>query len=278
MAMKKSPARKPAAKSTAKSRPSAAPAALKPPAARMTLAEAMSALERAGSEQARKTYQRHGATGPLFGVGFATLKVLVKRAGVDHDLATALWDTGNFDARVLAVKVADPARATAGQLDRWAGEARSRMLVNYVAQLAGETPHAAALLAKWRAADPNGPKAAAAWPLAGQMATHDTTTPDSWFLERLAEIERTIHAAPNAQREGMNMAVVVIGCRNEALRLAATAAAKRIGKVVVDHGETACKTPDAADYIAKTWAHSTSNGFESPAAHERSREPVRCRC
>ncbi len=28
-------------------------------------------------------------------------------------------------------------------------------------------------------------------------------------------------------------------------------AAKRIGKVEVDHGETNCKTPDAAPYIEK---------------------------
>ncbi len=76
----------------------------------------------------------------------------------------------------------------------------------------------------------------------------------------------------------MNMAVILIGCRNAALRKAATAAAKRIGKVVVDHGDTACKTPDAAQYIDKTWAHSKSKGFESPAAHERSREPQRVRC
>ena len=36
------------------------------------------------------------------------------------------------------------------------------------------------------------------------------------------------------------------------LQKKAIAAAKRIGKVEVDHGETGCKTPDAASYIAKT--------------------------
>jgi hypothetical protein len=32
-------------------------------------------------------------------------------------------------------------------------------------------------------------------------------------------------------------------------------AAQRIGAVEVDHGETGCKTPDAAAYIAKARAH-----------------------
>jgi hypothetical protein len=48
--------------------------------------------------------------------------------------------------------------------------------------------------------------------------------------------------------------------------------------VTVDHGDTACKTPDAAEYIEKTWAHATAKGFESPAAQERSRESMRTRC
>src|SRR5262247_634761 len=100
--------------------------------ARMTLAEVMTALEEAGSEQTRKTYARHGAVGPLFGVSFAVLKTLVKRIGVDHELALALWDTGNFDARNLAVKIADPARMTPKDLDRWAGESRTRMCGGYV--------------------------------------------------------------------------------------------------------------------------------------------------
>ena len=48
--------------------------------------------------------------------------------------------------------------------------------------------------------------------------------------------------------------------------------------MAIDHGDTACKTPDAAQYIDKCWAHSKSKGFESPAAQERSREPQRLRC
>ena len=34
-----------------------------------------------------------------------------------------------------------------------------------------------------------------------------------------------------------------------------TGAAKRIGKVEVDHGETGCKTQDAVTYIQKAKAH-----------------------
>ncbi len=94
--------------------------------ARVSLKDAMSALEKAGTAQARKIYARHGAKEPMFGVSFADLKVLMKRIGVDHELALALWDTGNYDARNLAVKIADPLRMSAKDLDRWASEDTAR--------------------------------------------------------------------------------------------------------------------------------------------------------
>jgi 3-methyladenine DNA glycosylase AlkD len=272
-------AKRATAKSAAKKAPASKSAASKParaPAARISLAEVMKTLEKNGSEQTRKTYLRHGAKGPMFGVSFATMKELVKKIGVDQELARKLFETGYHDARMLALKIADPAQMTSAELDRWAGELTMRMCCGYVAMLAAEGPHGAAKAVEWLA--PGSPRRSMGWVLAGHLAQLDPTTPDSHFLARLAEIEKTIHAAPNADKEAMNMAVIQIGCRNAALRKAATAAAKRIGKLEVDHGDTACKTPDAAQYIDKCWAHSTSKGFESPAAQERSREPMRTRC
>ena len=260
-----------------KSKRPAAPKPAKKAMSRMSLAEAMATLEKAGSAQTRKTYARHGATGPMFGVSFATLKILVKRIRVDHDLALALWDTGNLDARNLAVKVADPVRISPADLDRWAQMSTVRMCGSYVAHLAAEGPHARTKADQWLAAGVEAQRSVG-WGLVGAMAMLDETTPDVWFAERLVEIEKAIHKVPNAQREAMNQAVIAIGCRNAALRKQALAAAKRIGRIEVDHGDTACKTPDAALYIDKSWKRSTSRGFASPAAQERARESMRTRC
>ena len=247
----------------------------KPDTVRMSLAEAMRELEKAGSAQTRKTYARHGAKEPMFGVSFAALKTLVKRIGVDHELALALWDTKNHDARTLAMKIADPAKIRPSDLDRWARETNARM--GYVAMLAAESPHGSAKAREWFASS-NATLRASAWTLAGLLASLDETIPDEWFTRLVDQIEKTIHSAPNAERETMNTALIAIGGRNAALRKAATAAAKRIGKVDVDHGDTACKTPDAGPYIEKMWAHATAKKFASPAAQERAREPMRTRC
>ena len=256
------------------------PAAKKPakaPAARMTLDEVMGILEKSGTAQTKKTYLRHGASEPLFGVLFAKLKELYKRIGVDHELALALFKTGNFDAQNLAMKIADPSRMSSSDLDRWVREYRIRMCGAYIAALTIEGPHASSKAVQWLASKDEGVRATA-WDLVGQMASRDETSPDSWFASRLAEIERTIHEAANSERAAMNMAVIHIGGRSAALRKAALAAAKRIGTVDVDHGDTSCKTPEAGAYIEKMWAFAGSKKFPSPAAQERARESPRTRC
>ena len=78
--------------------------------------------------------------------------------------------------------------------------------------------------------------------------------PDSYFVARLDTIESEIHSRKNRVRDAMNNALIAIGIRNPALEQLALAAASRIGKVAVDHGETGCKTPDATEYIQRTLA------------------------
>jgi 3-methyladenine DNA glycosylase AlkD len=267
-----------AAKTTKPVKPAArAKTSAKKPPERMSLAEAMRTLEKAGSAQTRKTYARHGAKDPMFGVSFATLKTLVKRIRVDHDLALALWETGNFDARNLAFKIADPARMTPGDLDRWARETEARMCSWYPAMLAAEGPHAMATATRWLSSKEELLRSTG-WGLVGQLAGRDPTTPDSWFADRLAQIEKTLQSSSNGERYAMNNALIAIGGRSPALRKAALAAAKRIGKVEVDHGDTACETPVADLYIEKMWAHAKAKGFPTPSVQEQARETPRTRC
>ncbi len=252
-------------------------AAVIPVRPRMSLKEAMAALEGAGSAQARKTYTRHGASEPMFGVSFADLKKLLNRIKIDQELAEALWDTGNFDARNLAAKVCDPANFPPKVLDAWAATPIAWVWGGYVGQIAAEGPHGKAKAEKWLASKDDATKSAG-WCAVGAMAMIDEATPDAWFADRLAEIEKGIRAASNRHKYLMNNALIAIGCRNAALRKAATATAKRLGTIEVDHGDTACKTPDAIESLKKTWERSTSSGFASPAAQERARESMRTRC
>ena len=265
-------ASKAATPKNAKSKPSAA----KAPAERMSLSEVMAILEELGTEQTRKTWARHGAKGLMFGVLFGELFKLMKRIDVDHELARDLWATGNVDARNLAMKIADPLAMTPDELDRWAIENPMSMCSLYVATLAAEGPHARNKVREWLSSS-NERLRASGWTLLGRLSDLDESFPEDQLLCGVEVIEKSIHSAPNDMKNDMNRALITIGCRSSAMRKAVLVAAKRIGEVTVDHGDTACKTPDVAQTVEKMWARSEAK-FGSPAAHERSMKSMRRRC
>lgn len=219
----------------------------------MTLAETMQLLESLGTEQARKTYRRHGSGDNVFGVSFANLGAIRKKIKTDHALAGQLWQTGNFDACSLATMIADPAAATSAELDAWAGVVNNYCLADLLARYAAASPLAAKKRAQWMKSKQEY-VAQAGWALLALAAMKDDTLSDAELEERLVHIEKHIHAAQNRVRHAMNNALIAIGMRNPHLERLALAAAARIGKVVVDHGDTDCRTPDAAAYIKKAAA------------------------
>jgi 3-methyladenine DNA glycosylase AlkD len=219
----------------------------------MTLDETMRALESAGSAQTRAVYARHGIGASTFGVSYPALAALAKRIKRDQPLAESLWETRNHDARVLATMVADPRQVASRVLDAWARSMDNTTLASAIAKLAARTPFAREKADRWSSL-PAELVGQAGWDVICQLALHDRGLPDDYFEKRLATIEKEIHGRKNRIRHAMNNAVISIGMRNAALRRAALAAAERIGPVKVDHGETDCRTPDAAASIARAAA------------------------
>jgi 3-methyladenine DNA glycosylase AlkD len=236
----------------------------------------MAILETLGTEQTRKTWARHGAKEPMFGVLFGELFKLMKQIDVDHQLARELWATGNVDARNLAMKIADPLAMTPNELDRWAIENPMRVCGLYIATLAAEGPHARIKVREWLSSS-NARLFASGWTLLGRLSDLDESFPEDQLLSGVEVIEKSIHSASNDVKSDMNRTLITIGGRSSAMRKAVLAAAKRIGEVTVDHGQTACKTPDIAQAVEKSWARSGAK-FGSPAAHERSMKSMRRRC
>lgn len=217
----------------------------------MTLAETMAALELYGTEQNRKVFANHGAGPNTFGVSFANLGALKKKIKTDHALACALWETGNTDARYLAMMIADPIKVTVKELESWAKSLDYYVHADAVSKVAAASPHALDLAEKW-AHSKHDYTAQVAYDVYAGLALSQPDLPDSLFEALIKEIETTIHTRTNRARHAMNNLLIAIALRNESLRKRAIAAAKKIGKVEVDHGKTGCKTPDAVAYIEKS--------------------------
>ncbi len=234
--------------------------------------EVLEELKALGSEQTRKTYRRHGVENDLYGVSYASLGALKKKIRVDQELAERLWESNNHDARVLATMIADPSLVKASLLDRWVKELGDYPITDAFAGLAARTSHARSRAEKWSKASGEF-ISRAGWLVLARMAGSDAELDDAYFEPYLEIIERDIHSRKNRVKDAMNSALIAIGLRNPRLRKRALAAAKTIGKVEVDHGDTSCKTPDAADYIRKAEDHRKRRAARSDGQARREPAP-----
>jgi 3-methyladenine DNA glycosylase AlkD len=88
--------------------------------------------------------------------------VMAKIAGRDHDLAAALWETGWYEARMLASLVDDPALVTPTQMDAWRADFDNWGIVDTVCFcLFDRSPHAFARIEPWSRLDDEQQKRAA---------------------------------------------------------------------------------------------------------------------
>ncbi len=220
----------------------------------MSLTEIMSELESLGTAQNRKTWARHGAPENQFGVSYAELYKLQKKIKCDHDLALALWATGNADARILATLIGDPNRMSFETLDQWLMDCNYYIINEAIARyIAAKVPNIREAAERWIESSHEW-TSACGWTVLAVMAgtgSSEDGLADDYFSPLLDRIEAEVHSAPNRTRHAMNMALCSFGIYREGLRASVLQATGRIGKVVVDHGKTGCKTPDAASYILK---------------------------
>ena len=217
----------------------------------MTATDILQELETMGNASTKRIFQNHGAQEPMFGVKIGDMKKIVQRVKKNHDLSLALYDTGNSDAMYLAGLIADEKKMTRHELQHWVEHTTWTMHSEFtVPWVTAETPHGWALGLEWIESEQE-PIAAAGW---STLASWVTIRPDSALdlveLEGLLKrIATTLPEAPNRVRYAMNAFVIACGISVAPLHTAALDTAGRVGKVKADQGGTACKVPDAAEYI-----------------------------
>jgi 3-methyladenine DNA glycosylase AlkD len=219
----------------------------------MNAAEVMKELEKRGGAKTKKTWARHGCPEPSFGVQIADLKVLVKKIKKDTPLAKELYRTGNSDAMYLAGLIGHGAEMTRAELQEWADRATWHMISDYtVPWMVVEHPEGWKIGLEW-IDSPVEKIACSGWCALSLFAlVREDKDLDLKALERLLDrVRKSIGAAPNRARHTMNNFIIAVGGAVKPLTRKALEVAGKIGKVEVDHGNTSCVTPPAADYIRK---------------------------
>jgi 3-methyladenine DNA glycosylase AlkD len=182
-----------------------------------------------GSDEARAGMARYGiATAHAFGVSVYELRRVAKGLGRDHDLALALWATGNHEARLLASMVDDPAAVTEAQMEAWAAAFDSWDVCDQVtSNLFDKTPFAYDKVREWSAAEDEWVKRAA-FATAAALAVQDREAADERFLEILELCRREAGDDRNFVKKAVNWALRNIGKRDLALHAAAVATAEAV--------------------------------------------------
>jgi len=162
------------------------------------------------------------------GVTMSDIKTLGRELGRNHRLAAALWDTGVYEARMLASFIDDPGQVTPAQMDRWCGDFDNWALCDALSfNLFDRTAHAWAKVRQWSRCRGEFEKRTA-FALLWALTVHDKAAGDRLFLEGLALIEREADDERHFVTKAINMALRAVGKRNPALNAAAVEVARRL--------------------------------------------------
>lgn len=162
------------------------------------------------------------------GVGTAGLRSAARHVNPDHQLALDLWNTGVYEARIVAAMIDRPGWVTVSQMEAWAGECDSWAVCDTICStLFDKTPFAVDTAKAWSSRDEEFVKRAG-FVLMASLAVHDRALPDSVFEAFFPLIEAQAWDDRIYVRKAVNWALRQIGKRNLHLNAAARAFALRI--------------------------------------------------
>ncbi len=175
----------------------------------MTLAETLTQLEALGDEKVRARNAKRGAGDNQFGVNLGDIRKVAKKAKTDHELALALWDTGNIDARFLATLVIKPKALSNDELDRLVRSVTFDRVADWLnSYVVKNHPDKETLRQEWMATD-DAMAARTGWNLTAQRIVNSPGGLDlSALLDR---IESEMGSAPRVAQWTMNFALTEIG-------------------------------------------------------------------
>lgn len=234
----------------------------------MTANEIVAELKLMANAQTKKTWMAHGAQEPCLGVKIEDMKKIKKRVKLDYQLALDLYDTGIADAMYLAGLIADDAKMTKKDLQKWIAAASTVWVAEYtVPWVASSSPHGREMALKWIESK-DARIAAAGWQTYSSLVaiTQDEQLDLAEIAALLQRVATSIGQQPNRVKYVMNNFVIAVACHVQPLHQLAVETANGLGKVAVDL-VGACTIPFAPDYIKK---------FEARSAIGKKRKSPKC--
>ncbi|MES2460334.1 MAG: DNA alkylation repair protein [Armatimonadota bacterium] len=215
----------------------------------MTLDETMEQLKALGSEAMRQSNARNGVGENQFGVKRADLRAMAKVLKTDPELASALWQTENLDAMLLATLVMRPKQIPAEALDAMVRFVPYLPVADWLGtHVVKLHPEKETLRRKWMESDDD-MAARAGWSLTAERVEKNPEGLDITTL--LDRIETQMGAAPPPVQWTMNSCLAAIGIHFPEQRERALRIGEKLGVFRDYPTSKGCTSPFAPLWIAE---------------------------
>jgi 3-methyladenine DNA glycosylase AlkD len=193
----------------------------------MTVPEIFSKLEALGDVKVRAQNTKRGAHENQFGVKLGDIRKVAASIGINNELAKALWETGNIDARFVAALIVDPKTLSVDELNHMVKSERFTWIADWLSSyVIKEHPHKEELRLRWmQSTDPM--EARAGWSLTAGRVTRQPEGIDIPAL--LDRIESEMPAAHPETQWTMNTTLAQIGINHPQYRSRALEIGERLG-------------------------------------------------
>lgn len=167
----------------------------------------------------------------VLGISMPKIRQIAKEIGKNHQLALEIYDSGIHEAQILACLIAEPARLTEQQINKWVKAFDSWDIVDQVCMnLFDKSKISVKKIVEFSKRTPEFEKRTA-FSLIAALASHDKKMQDKDFIKFFPLIKRASTDEINFVKKAVNWALRGIGKRNINLNREAVKLAKEIQKI-----------------------------------------------
>ncbi len=185
------------------------------------------------NERCAKSSQLKG-----FGIGLTTLRKMARQIGKNHDLATQLWNSDVYEARILALLVDEPREITRDQVEQQVEQLAGGHLAHVFSSCdapLSKTPFVRELADSWmNSKDPVRRRCGFGLLYEMSKSKKKNAPGEDYFLDWIEHVNRAFADEEPSVQFAMAGAIMGIGKRSKTLNKAALPVARKISPVEFD--------------------------------------------
>ncbi len=191
-----------------------------------------------------------------FGLGLTQQRKLAKKIGKNRALAETLWQSDNYDAKVIGLLIDDPKAITVAQAEAQVEALNGGMLCHVFSSCdatLAKSPVAFEVAQNWlKSGDEI--RRRCAYGLVYELSKKKAKVyTDEFFMGVISQIDAQFEQSSKKERLAMGTALMGIGKRNVALNQAALVLAERIGPIDFNEHGQKCDPFDVAKHLTSDY-------------------------